>query len=573
MAEHSTDVWLKHRAVLALARAGATVLAERKFAELDLAGVAAVDVRALHARILKDRALAQAGPHRKKMLVEAAKAYGEIFRQSRNTYPGVNAASLLLLSGDARAASDLARRVLALLPPAPARPVSGDYYDIATRIEALLVVGDAAEAAELIPLAVAACSKDYGARATTLRQLKLVVAEKRIDPAILQRFAIPRVIHYTGHMIAPPGSAGRFPAEAESAVARRIAAFLDRTPVGWAYGSLAGGADILFVEALLRRGAEVVVVLPFAKDEFIAASVRRGGEGWVGRFEECLRRVQVRYATEDSYLGDSKLFAYAGRFAMGLAVLRARHLQTEAEQVALWDRGAPGGPAGTAVDVRAWRRNGRPCTLIAPTVEDRITARMAAAKPARGKADKPRAARHPCAMLFGDIKNFSKLTDAQMPAFVERVMGGLARVIDRYAKRVLFKNTWGDGVFLVFREAADAANCAIDLQDVANGLDSSKYDLPPGMAMRMGGHLGPIFEGRDPIRHVRNFYGAHVSRAARVEPVTPEGCVYVTESFAAALAMDRRAAFDCDYVGMTEAAKKYGAMRMFLLRRTPSRKR
>jgi hypothetical protein len=58
-----------------------------------------------------------------------------------------------------------------------------------------------------------------------------------------------------------------------------------------------------------------------------------------------------------------------------------------------------------------------------------------------------------------------------------------------------------------------------------------------------------------------------VSRAARIEPVTPEGCVYVTETFAAALALRSPDRIACDYVGYTEMAKKYGRLRIFLLRR------
>jgi hypothetical protein len=86
------------------------------------------------------------------------------------------------------------------------------------------------------------------------------------------------------------------------------------------------------------------------------------------------------------------------------------------------------------------------------------------------------------------------------------------------------------------------------------------------MALRLGGHLGPVYQTDDPVLERRNFFGAHVSRAARIEPVTPEGCVYVTETFAAVLALYNGDEFVCDYVGMTEAAKKYGAMRMFLVR-------
>ncbi|MCK6451523.1 MAG: adenylate/guanylate cyclase domain-containing protein [Alphaproteobacteria bacterium] len=573
-AQHGLEAWpgdvgLKHRAVLALARAGATQLAERKFAELGLGDVAADDVRALRARILKDRALAQRGPERRRLLAESASAYEAVFAHSGNPYPGINAASLRLLAGDSGRAQALARRVLALLPPVPARPAASHYYDIATRIEALFVLGRLGEIEALIPAAMKANAGDYGALATTLRQLELLAAARGAGRALLARFAIPGVIHYVGHMMAAPGRPGRFAADAEAAVRRRIEAYLDRSPTGWAYGSLACGADILFVEALLRRNAQVVAVLPFKTDEFIESSVRPGGGRWVKRFHACMRKVDVRYATEDSYLGDQKLFAYASRMAMGLAVLRARHLHTTVEQVAVWDGGKAGGEAGTAVDVRAWRRSGRGGTVIRPSGDDGPSgAASRAAPPAKGRrATGRRVTRLPRAMLFGDIKGFSRLTDVQMPAFVNQVLGGMARVIGRYGGRILVKNTWGDGIFLVLRDAEAAADCALDIQQAAGAIDYADLGLPADMALRLGGHVGPVYENFDPIRRTRNFFGAHVSRAARVEPVTPPACVYVTESFAAALALDRRARFECEYVGVTEAAKKYGSMRMFLLRR------
>jgi hypothetical protein len=63
----------------------------------------------------------------------------------------------------------------------------------------------------------------------------------------------------------------------------------------------------------------------------------------------------------------------------------------------------------------------------------------------------------------------------------------------------------------------------------------------------------------------RAFVGAHVTRTARIEPVTPLGEVYVTEQFAAALALTTDA-FACDYVGDIPAAKGFGTLRMCVLR-------
>ena len=118
---------------------------------------------------------------------------------------------------------------------------------------------------------------DYASLATTRRQLRLVCALTGSDPEILHVLAGPGVAHFCGHRIAPLGVAGRFPAEAEREVAAGIEAELGNTTPRYAYGSLASGADILWAEGLLAHGAELHVVLPFAREAFIASSVPRPG--------------------------------------------------------------------------------------------------------------------------------------------------------------------------------------------------------------------------------------------------------------------------------------------------------
>jgi len=55
-------------------------------------------------------------------------------------------------------------------------------------------------------------------------------------------------------------------------------------------------------------------------------------------------------------------------------------------------------------------------------------------------------------------------------------------------------------------------------------------------------------------------------RAARIEPITPEGEVYVTEAFTAVRLLEDDG-FACDYVGDVPTATGYGSLRMSLLRR------
>jgi class 3 adenylate cyclase len=578
LAKYPNDLALKHRAVLCLASTQATLQAEELFTKFELglsdSELAALppglrmDIPCLNARLRKDEALASIGETRSAKLREAAGLYESCFRREATAnnpeayYPAVNAATLRLLAGDREQAAELARETVAWLD---ARPERQGYYELVSAVEAHLVLGNLGRAGELMRLARAkiqgTADADYRALAATIRQLRLAIDAKGLDPSVLIALAPPRVLHYSGHMIAKPDMPGRFPADQEGRVREEIEQRLQAANIGFAYGSLAAGADILFAEALLERGVKLHVVLPFDRLEFIEESVLPSGAKWVKRYKDCLAgAATVRYATKDRYLGDDQLFAYCSQLAMGLALLRARHLATEAEQIVIWDGEPPTGLAGTAVDVANWRRSGRPSIRI-----------NVMGKGADGANSAPRqvGGRRTRAMLFGDIHGFSKMTDVQLPVFVEKVLGRLAAILDPYEAQgdLLLANTWGDALYLVFDDAGKAAGCALELQEAMASIDLAAIGLPKHLALRIGVHLGPVYSAREPILKRDNYFGAHVSRAARIEPVTPEGCVYVTETLAAVLAIHNADEFQCHYVGMTRAAKRYGTMRMFLLRR------
>jgi class 3 adenylate cyclase len=533
-----------------------------------LSGGLALDIAALRSRLIKDEALGVTGSGRAAALAGAADDFARIYDKAKAAgnpeayYPGVNAATLYLLAGNAAAATAIAREVLQQLAAWP--PERKSYYEVASELEAQLILGEL-DGARASASAVRArirdsAQADYRGLSSTVRQLRLIIDWKGLGEEWQAALAPPRVVHFLGHIIAPPGRPGRFPAmqarEVKEAIAERLAA----RDVGFGYGSLAAGADILFAEGLLDRGASLHVVLPFDREEFIEVSVRPSGDAWVARFIACLERAaSVHFATDDHYLGDDHLFGYCSQVAMGLALLRARHLSAEVEQLAVWDGRQVAGPAGTAADIEHWRRTGKAQHII--PVGDGFQPGDTAGAPQRALERRTRA------MLFGDIHGFSKLTDAQLPRFIEAMLGTVARVIEKNKADVLLANTWGDGLFLVFDDAGRAASCALALQEALTEVNKAASGLPETMALRIGLHLGPAYTAHDPILLRDNFFGAHVSRAARIEPVTPLGCVYVTETMAAVLALHNADAFDCEYVGMTEAAKGYGQMRMFLLRR------
>jgi hypothetical protein len=131
LADDPDDLWLKHRAVLALARAGSTGEAARHFADYGLGGIEDEDVAALEARIAKDQAIAAGGG-----FARAAALYEAIFQRTEGYYPGVNAATLCMLAGQEERAAELARAARAVLRG------SGDdsYYAAATAAEVALIL-------------------------------------------------------------------------------------------------------------------------------------------------------------------------------------------------------------------------------------------------------------------------------------------------------------------------------------------------------------------------------------------------------------------------------------------------
>jgi len=557
LAERPDDLWLKHRAVLALARAGATEEAARRFERYGLQAAEEDDIAALGARIAKDIALETTEEGRRAETVRALTLYRTIHARTGGYYAAINAATLSLVAGQPEQARLLARSALDAL----SRSDESSYYAAATEGEAHLLLGDERAARRALERASALHGGDYSSLATTRRQLRLVCALTGTDPAIIRILAGPGVAHFCGHRIAAAGAPGRFPAEAEQGVADRIDAELTRDTPRYAYGSLASGADIMWAEALLARGAELHIVLPFVRDAFIQSSVASSGPGWVERFDRCLDAAfNVTYATDNAFVADDALFRYAGELAMGLALLRARYLDADVRQLAVWDGKPDLGDAGTAFDVATWRATRRAVSVI-PTGPSGPASRAAAGSTAGAPGRVVRA------LIFADVKGFSKLADEQVPLVLQHVLSAFATVLERYEGAIEHRNTWGDALYVVLTDTVLAAECALELQQAISAIDLRELELPDDLALRIGAHVGPVFPLEEPVLRTRAFTGSHVSRTARIEPVTPPGTVYVTEPFAAALELAQRPGLGCDYVGSMPAAKDYGHFRMYRLRR------
>ena len=556
------SVEARYLAVLALARSGATAQAHRKYQQYGLGSIdpsaltskLAGDIAVLAARLDKDEALARLPAQgRAGWAQRAARGYEAAHERSGAAYHAVNAATMWLMGGDRDRAAALAARALEDIHD------QGDgYWDAATEAEAALIVGDLDRAGAALRRAADEGGGLFADRATTLKQLKLVCALEGLDPGILAPIANPVVVHYCGHRILPQGESGRFPAEEEDRVRADLDAVFERLGTQVGFGSLAAGADILAAEALLDRGAELHVVLPFSKDEFVRTSVASAGADWVHRFERCLVRADtVEIASTGEYLDDPVMFDFCARIAMGDAILRARYLETRPHQVAVWDGTMSVGVAGTAIDVRNWQATGLDSTIIPVSRGDQT---------ATGGGPDPDS-RVIRALLFADFAGFSKLSDAQLLSFQANVMKVMSAHIDPYRPQLLSGRTWGDGIYLVFGDVPSAAECALDLVGAVSAMDMDGMGLPQLRGLRVGAHAAPVFSGWDPISGSQIFYGAGVTRAARIEPRVPEGEIYTTHAFAALAMLSGSSSFECQYVGTLPTAKQFGEMPLYALRR------
>ncbi|HEX2764894.1 MAG TPA: TRAFs-binding domain-containing protein, partial [Allosphingosinicella sp.] len=228
--------------ILALARAGATDEAWRLLGPVESGNDPTA--AALRGRLLKDRARVASGERRASRYREAAAAYRRSAELAPATYPLINAASLSLLAGDGAEADTLAQEVLDRIEANPDEPET-PYWRAATRAEALLLLGRHDEARAAFAEAIDLAPEAWEDHASTLRQFALILEAQAADAAWLELHRPPRSLHFGGHMAFDARVSRR------GHLDEKIAAVLREEKVGFGYGALAAGADIIVAEALL----------------------------------------------------------------------------------------------------------------------------------------------------------------------------------------------------------------------------------------------------------------------------------------------------------------------------------
>jgi class 3 adenylate cyclase len=609
LAEFPSDTRLRQLTALALARSGASLRANEMLsalvAEKRRGGETDEETLSLLARTHKDLAAeADTEAARQAHLQRAFELYREAAAGSGGYYSAINAATMALLTGRRADVRELAgaveRQCLSLLEADPAR---GDlYWVLATLGEAMLLLNDHPAAEAWYRKAAAASGGRLGDLVSTRRNARLIAHHLGADTGPIDRvLGVPSVLVFVGHLIDRPGRAvPRFPPEREDAVREAIEAYLRKAPCGVGFAAAACGADILFLEALHAMGAESRIVLPYDREQFREDSVDIvPGADWNRRYDAVLAHAkEVVVASEQRMVRGGVSYEYGFMMLDGAAGVRADELDTELRCVAVWDGQEGDGPGGTAASVERWRASGRtPDIIDLRELTSSLPGRSSVGPSSVGPSSEGPSSVGPSyvgrdfspaskvgqdfslaksahtftpqivGMLFADARGFSKLTEEEIPLFVNHFLGAVRDELARAPVPPVFSNTWGDGLYFVFSGVAETGAFALNLRDAIREIDWKARGFRNDIALRIGLHVGPVYQCIDPVTARTNFIGAHVSHAARIEPVTPPGEVYASQAFAALARAERVRQFTCAYVGQTPLAKGYGTFPTYVVHR------
>jgi class 3 adenylate cyclase len=495
------------------------------------------------------------------LYAESSEKYILLGDDHESYYTSINAASTAVFMDrrdEALNYAEMARDLCLKLLESQSQ--ESQHWIEATLGEAMIILGDL-EQAKNHYLRAQCTDSCKGSHIGTMRaQARLALKFCGFGPNALDaNFRVPKVCVFSGHMLdRADRQTPQFPLEDVERVQSEIRHFFDSTCVGVIYSSAACGSDILFLEEALSRGIEAIIVLPFSPEDFKKSSVSFAGRDWEMRFDKVVNSASnVINLNDDPTAPGSIAFTYTNRYLDGVALLRARALETETCCLAVWNRSGQRLGGGTAEIARHWEAKGADLSVIDIGIPSTFAENSPPEKSSRTLVS----------VVFADVVGFSKLLEPQIVPYVKNFLGGVRELSNRYKDEMTFVNTWGDAIFAVFDSVEKVGEFALDLRSFVRDTYWENEALPESLSIRIALHAAPASALFDPVLGKTNYFGQHISQAARIEPITPPGEVYASESFAALSASEGVKTFVCEYVGRVPLAKAFGTFPLFHVKR------
>jgi len=520
----------------------------------------------------------------------------ECFTLDNSVSDGIRAALLSWISGDKDMAIDLANKIhqlclLQLEDETNLEDLSQFYFTLSL---SQLLLGDIEAALNSCQMAMLHLNARHMQVVNMRNMLNLLTKhELQCPESILEVLKAPVIVIFAGQPIDPSDSEEVFfPQQIEHEVSRAIVSKLDEIDAEIGYCSAACGSDLIFIEAMLDRGAEVNIILPFAEEDFISARLRYAGHKWERRFKNALKLASsVTWSTKDPYLNDDELFRYNNLLIEGGARLRAESLFTIPQLMVVMDYLAPA-LAGSAadfmdqwadiaslhmIDLDELRENAETSEQFQNLDQENLKIGSTINNHTQvPKITKPRVVK---SMLFADIVHYSKMREEQLPAIFE-FLGAVKEYIQSHMENIDLVESWGDALYVAMSSTREMADYAVALCQALEVVDHKSFGLTVKPELRIGLHVGPVYEGEHPLTGRKIIFGQHVSRAARIEPITVPGEIYTSEHFVAVLKAEENAArhmaeatqsefqekYSPEYIGILELPKKFGNQAVYHLR-------
>ncbi len=392
------------------------------------------------------------------------------------------------------------------------------------------------------------------------------------------------IVLCSGQRIDQGNASGYFPPDLEPALRAAVRDRITELGAMIGYASASAGGDIVFGEEMIALGAELNLLLPCERGDFVSQYLSPAGEDWVARFDRlCAAAASVTVSCEERLLGDDTLVRFNNLMLEGMARLRGEALDIPPHLLVLWNPLAPPEPGSPSDFMDHWSDLSRVSIVDldelcdeagigggdTPSLDDDSLFDL-------DIGTSPRAIR---AILFADIATYTQFEDEEIPLLFD-FLAEVQQQVEERSKAPILINTWGDAVHAAAATAHDLADYASVLTQAAAAIDPAKFGLRHRPRFRIALHAGPVFVGLHPFTGRSMIFGHHVNRAARIEPLVVPGGICASQPFVALLKAEtaeyadaaRQAGedyaprYDVTYLGKKDLPKQFGTEDLYSLK-------
>jgi len=519
-------------------------------------------------RVWKDLAASANTPEeRLKSLNEAYDCYQAGFQtalergdKGGGAYCGINAAAVSIWLDEAPRAAEFALKTMEQADD------GGDYYSLATRAEANLILGRDDEAKGLYQQSarIAAANRRWADLASTRKQcrelsLKLHGRRDHLDSC----FPTGAVAIFSGEALTDENfSAGQWP-QLELDVRKRVTDWLSAEAIIIAFGGGQPGWDLVLLEIAQDAGIETHLVLPCDAETFIDLYLKPHGEAWVSRFIRVSDRAVSTILNDDSSEEASGAVEFTRRMIAARGALLAGHLGCSLKALAVGDR-----LAETAIGF--WLGANLAALAIHPSCPDLDGPPAKDAPPAPMPFGRTIAApsailkTRVCALVHFHFAGYRGLRNEGFDFFQTAVLGTIAGRLAVSANPPVARQGFGADYLFVFDRMQPAAVCALELLEAlkaAGQTESNRID-PPSVCL----HAGPVRMMVNPVLHQYAHEGALITTSGVIARRLPSGVACATETFTALAALESLQGLRFEHAGKIEAHGR--SVRLFQLHYT-----